>query len=521
MTQVRAFTQLQIYSVTSEITEGLMHFRFKPAIVLTAIVLFCGGCGPTAHQRSTDPLFTHARELEDSGKKESALNEYRDVAKANASKPELAAKALLEGGLFASERFGATEQESRQGLKEAAAMWEELLKSYPKTEPADQLRKPYSKGERLMVDVYTKLSHAETVNRDAAADALYKAGQFGVDQFGKTPDEKAEAELAGAQLWKQLDQDYPDTPAGKRLFQPADGAPKGPLPAVIARVDNRNSKDFKYGLLSTLVKLTGSKPSFSYWFALFILAIIVKVLTFPLTKKQYSGMRDMQRVQPHVKALQEKGKKAGWTQVEINQKTMELYKEHNVNMFGGCLPMLVQMPFLFFIFAAIREYEFAFANGHFLWVGSPISFQGARIMGHTVFGRNLGEPDIPLLALYAITMYITTRMTPATDPQQAQQQKTMALMMSGMFFFMFLSYRWSSAFVLYWLVQNLLSIWQQYEYIYKPHKVKMAAQTAGGGTIPDVSTSSSNGKGEAPIEVKPVGGSAAPARVKPRKKGKR
>src|SRR5206468_7724132 len=113
---------------------------------------------------------------------------------------------------------------------------------------------------------------------------------------------------------------------------------------------------------------------------------------------QYTGMRYMHKMQPLVNALQEKVKKAGWTHVDINQKTMELYKEHKVNMFGGCLPMLVQMPFLFFIFAAIREYEFAFANGTFLWVGSSISHQGIRVMGHTVFGRNLGQPDIPRLA---------------------------------------------------------------------------------------------------------------------------
>src|SRR5712692_856732 len=122
-----------------------MHFRFKLTIALLAIVVFCGGCGPTAHVRSTDPLFTQARQLEDSGKKEEALNEYREIAKANvATKPEAAAKALFEGGLFASERFGTNEEERRKGLQEAVVMWEQLIRDYPKTEAGDFLLKPYS-----------------------------------------------------------------------------------------------------------------------------------------------------------------------------------------------------------------------------------------------------------------------------------------------------------------------------------------------------------------------------------------
>src|SRR5258708_26765973 len=100
-----------------------MRFRFKLTIALLAIVVFCGGCGPAAHIRSTDALFTQARQFEDSGKKEEALNEYRAVAKTNSeTKPELAAKALFEGGLFASERFGTSEEERHKSLQEPAAM---------------------------------------------------------------------------------------------------------------------------------------------------------------------------------------------------------------------------------------------------------------------------------------------------------------------------------------------------------------------------------------------------------------
>src|SRR5438067_126532 len=139
-----------------------MRFSFKLTIALLAIVVFCGGCGRTAHIRSTDLLFTQARQLEDSGKKEEALNEYREIAKSNATtKPEAAAKALFEGGLFASERFGSSEEAQHKGLQEAVGFWEQLVRDYPKTEAAEFLLKPYSSNhEKLMVDLYTKLSHA-------------------------------------------------------------------------------------------------------------------------------------------------------------------------------------------------------------------------------------------------------------------------------------------------------------------------------------------------------------------------
>jgi len=110
------------------------------------------------------------------------------------------------------------------------------------------------------------------------------------------------------------------------------------------------------------------------------------------------------------------------------------------------------------------------------------------------------------------------RMTPAADPQQQQQQNSMALMTSGMFFYMFLSYRWSSAFVLYWLALNILSIWQTYEFVYKPHKERMQKQAENTTTEP-----TKNGAGSAPPDAKkiaPAGGQNQPTRVKPRKKKK-
>ena len=500
-----------------------MRYGLRLTIAIAAIVVFCGGCGPMkVPPRDNDLLFKQAWSLDDSGRPQEALEELKRIAQSEASNPEAAAKALYQAGLLAAYRFGKSEEEKRKGRLEGAKLWEELAEKYPKTEAAKQILEeqpdradsPAAPQGRL-VALYSQIGAAESRDDEAAAEALYLGGLFASEKFrGSSTEKKNEAELAAAQTWKQLAQDYAHTVAGKRLIQPSSVARRGKLVALETEIVRRNSADFKYKILSTLVKATGSIPSFSYAFALILLAVIVKVLTFPLTKKQYAGMRDMQKMQPLIKEMQKKYKGA-----ELHEKTMALYKEHKVNPFGGCLPMLVQMPFLIFLFTAIREYEFAFAHGTFLWIGSPLADPGIRFMGHNLFGHDLSEPDIPLLALYAITMYITTRLTPATDPQQQQQQQTMALVMSGFFFFMFLSYRWSSAFVLYWLIQNILSIWQQYTYIYKPHLEKQAA-AGSTRTGPDISGTDSNGSGKPPVEVKPIGKPGPPARVKPRRKKK-
>lgn len=346
-------------------------------------------------------------------------------------------------------------------------------------------------------------------NKDLAAEALYKAGEYANDpaRYGTTPDLRIEGQDHAWQHWKQLRDEFPEQ--AKKLLHL--DQPDDKLAALRDAINKRNSSDWKYQLIDALVALTGRKPSFSYGFALILLAVMVKVLLFPFARKQYKSQREMQQLQPKIKELQKQYKGKA---VELNQKTMELYKEHGVNPFGGCLPTLFQFPFLIFVYAAIREYEPAFAHGSFLWIGSDLARQHPGI-----FGLNLALPDIPLLVMYTLTNYVTMRMTPAADPQQQQQQSSMALMTSGIFFYMFLSYRWSSAFVLYWLALNILSIWQTYEYVYKPHKESMANAAANPAPV----ESGKNGSGPAATDAKeiaPASGQTQPARVKPRKKKK-
>ncbi|NLN78830.1 MAG: membrane protein insertase YidC [Armatimonadetes bacterium] len=237
---------------------------------------------------------------------------------------------------------------------------------------------------------------------------------------------------------------------------------------VAGKLDVENSQSKLLGVLNLykvmdfLVNLTGKKSGFSYWFAIIIVTIIVKLAITPLTKAQFKAMKEMQKISPLVKEIQEKHK---GDQQTIGQKTMDLYKQHNINPFASCLPLLVQMPILMLLYYMIRTYEFQFANGTFLWIGSSLKhmydFTVPMSAGGTVWvtAGNLSEPDLILVVLYVISMFISTKLS-NVDPTQAEQQKMMAIVMPIMFAFIFAGF--PSAFLLYWLVFNILQTAQQY-----------------------------------------------------------
>ncbi|CAG1064768.1 Membrane protein insertase YidC [uncultured bacterium] len=180
----------------------------------------------------------------------------------------------------------------------------------------------------------------------------------------------------------------------------------------------------------------------NYGLAIIVLTVIIKVLFYPLTKKSLHSMRDMQRMQPQMAALKEKYKD---DKQKMNKELMELYKRHKINPVGGCLPMVLQIP----VFIALYEVLYvAIELRHapfFLWI------------------TDLSEKDPYYITpiLMGATMFLQQKMTPTSvDPAQ---QKIMMLM-PIVFTFMFLSF--PAGLVLYWLVNNVLSIGQQY-FVYK------------------------------------------------------
>jgi YidC/Oxa1 family membrane protein insertase len=202
----------------------------------------------------------------------------------------------------------------------------------------------------------------------------------------------------------------------------------------------------------------------------------------------------MQRIAPLMKDLQEKMK--GRPPEEQQKKMIELQKEHNINMTGGCLPMVLQAAVLIPVFYMVRMYEYQFSKGYFLWIGSDLSHQWPQW-----FAPNLASFDVPMFALYMGSTILTSLLQPKpADPAQAQQQKMMMWMMPIMFGWMMWQGKWSSAFMFYWLVQNLVSMWQNWMLLrhFGPPPTGSPTVVAEGPVQPMQSGPATNGNGRRP-----------------------
>jgi YidC/Oxa1 family membrane protein insertase len=196
----------------------------------------------------------------------------------------------------------------------------------------------------------------------------------------------------------------------------------------------------------------------NYGLAIIILTLILSVLLFPFRLKQMISMKRMQVVQPKIKALQDKYKKFKGDQKkrsEMNVEMMALYKEHNVNPLGGCLPILLQMPLLL-AFYSLLAYSIELRQAPFIFWIHDLSIR---------------DPFYILPIIMGITSFISQKMTPmapSTDPVQAKMMMIMPLVFTFMFFTL------SSGLNLYFLCSNIFQIVFQKiaERIIKDDKVK-------------------------------------------------
>ena len=189
----------------------------------------------------------------------------------------------------------------------------------------------------------------------------------------------------------------------------------------------------------------------NYGVAIIIITVIIKLLFWPIQAKSIKSMKEMQKFQPLVKKLKEKYKD---DPQRLNQETMRLYKEHKINPFAGCLPMLVQIPVFFALFAMLRS-AVELRGAAFLWI-KDLS------QPDTIF-HVAGLPFNPLPVAMTIASFLQMKLTPQTG--DTQQQKMMLFMPLMMLFFF---YNTSSGLVLYWTVQQFLSVGQQWWTLRKP-----------------------------------------------------
>ena len=196
----------------------------------------------------------------------------------------------------------------------------------------------------------------------------------------------------------------------------------------------------------------------NYGWAIILLTLLINVIMFPLKYKSSQQAWRMQKVQPQVKVLQEKAKKykaSDPRKQESQQEIMALYRREGVNPLGGCLPLLIQMPFFL---------------GFYRLLYSVIELRMAPWM---LWVTDLSQPD-PYYLLPIVmtgTMYLSTIMTPMTTADPGQQR--MMRMMPLLFGFMFLTF--PAGLVLYWFTSNVVGVGQQW-WINKRHREFLAAE---------------------------------------------
>ena len=183
----------------------------------------------------------------------------------------------------------------------------------------------------------------------------------------------------------------------------------------------------------------------SYALAIIIMTIIIRSLLWPLQNAATKSMRKMAKLSPIMNELRVKYKD---DPQRMNQETMKLYKEYGINPFGGCLPMVVQIP-IFFGFYGMLDKAIELRNSSFLWVHD-------LSQPDTVF--HIGGIPINILPLVmAATQVWQMSITPKTgDPAQQRMFLFMPLI------FLFICYNYASGLALYWTVQNLFFVAQMY-----------------------------------------------------------
>ena len=187
-------------------------------------------------------------------------------------------------------------------------------------------------------------------------------------------------------------------------------------------------------VIQTLYHFLGGFGFPNYGLAIVLMTVIIKIILFPLTKKQIESTRAMMSIQPKMKEIQEKYKN---DKVRLNQELAKLYKDQGVNPMA-CLPLLIQMPILFGIYYAVRDFQYE-GPANFLWMD------------------NIANPDpmyiLPVLS--AVTTYIQAKQTmPKKNPNDKQQDGVMGMMQGQMmtyFMPLFIGY----------IVMNIMQIAQQ------------------------------------------------------------
>jgi YidC/Oxa1 family membrane protein insertase len=188
----------------------------------------------------------------------------------------------------------------------------------------------------------------------------------------------------------------------------------------------------------------------NYGIAIILLTVLIKAVFWPITQKGMKSMKNLQKLQPKIAKLRERYKD---DPAKMNQEIMTLYKTYKVNPLGGCLPILIQIPFFIALYQVLMAAIELRHAPFMLWI-NDLSSPDRLGIGFDIPYLH-GIPIMTLLM--GASMYIQQKMTPtAADPMQARIMQFLPIVFTIMFI------NFASGLVLYWFVNNLLSILQQY-----------------------------------------------------------
>ncbi len=235
---------------------------------------------------------------------------------------------------------------------------------------------------------------------------------------------------------------------------------------VLKDVGHDLSKAIHFGMFDIIAKpllwfmnfIYGRVPN--YGIAIIVLTILTKILLWPLGSKSYKSMSEMKRLQPLMAEIREKHKD---DKKMMNQEIMSLYKTYKINPMGGCLPMVLQIPVFFALYRMLYQAIELRHAPFFLWIND---LSAPDRLFHFSFSIPFMQPPygIPVLTvIMGATMLLQQKMSPPPgDPTQAKMMMLMPIVFTVIFI------NFSSGLVLYWLINNILSIAQQ-TYIQKKY----------------------------------------------------
>jgi YidC/Oxa1 family membrane protein insertase len=225
---------------------------------------------------------------------------------------------------------------------------------------------------------------------------------------------------------------------------------------VLKSLNVQAEKIIDYGWFDIIAKplvlgmTYSNKVTHNYGIDIILLTILIKIIFYPLTAKSSKSMKKMQKLQPQVAKLKEKYKD---DKQRLNQEMMDMYRKEGANPMGGCLPMIIQIPVFFALYKALSS-AIELRHAPFMFWINDLSAPEDLFTFH-VLGYALPIRILPLIM--GVTQVIQQKMTPTSvDPMQEKMMLFMPI------FFTFLFWGFPAGLVLYWLVNNVISIGQQY-----------------------------------------------------------